>query len=213
VLDGLFNVNVETFVLIAIFLGIGFPVHEAAHAFAADRLGDSTARLIGRLTLNPVKHFDPLGGTLFVLSALVGGFIIGWAKPTPVNVSNLRDRRNSEVVVALAGPGVNVIMACVAALVFRGLVATEATGVPVELVDLLILFVFYNVALTVFNLIPIPPLDGSTLLFRFIDPVQAWRLRPMLAQYGFVVILVGVLVFGREIGQLMFRVTLFLVGG
>jgi Zn-dependent protease len=210
VLDDLFRP--EKLMLIAIFLGIGFPVHEAAHAFAADRLGDSTARLLGRLTLNPVKHFDPVGGSLFVISALLGGFIIGWAKPTPVNTMNLHDRRNSEVVVALAGPGVNLIMACVAALLIRAVIATEVS-LP-DLVALVLLnFVYFNVALMVFNLIPIPPLDGSTLLFRFLAPATAWRLRPMLAQYGFVVILVGVLVFGREIGQLMFRVTLFLVGG
>jgi Zn-dependent protease len=91
-------------------------------------------------------------------------------------------------------------------------IATEVS-LP-DLVALVLLnFVYFNVALMVFNLIPIPPLDGSTLLFRFLAPATAWRLRPMLAQYGFVVILVGVLVFGREIGQLMFRVTLFLVGG
>jgi Zn-dependent protease len=209
VLDDLFSL--DKLVLIAIFLGVGFPVHEFAHAFAADRLGDSTARLLGRLTLNPVKHFDPVGGSLFVVSALIGGFIIGWAKPTPVNTMNLRDRRNSEVVVALAGPGVNLIMACVAALVVRAVISLEVE-VPPFVANLLLNFVYFNVALMVFNLIPIPPLDGSTLLFRFLDPATAWRLRPMLAQYGFVVVLLGVLVFGRQIGRLMLDVTRFLVG-
>jgi Zn-dependent protease len=209
VLDDLFSL--DKLVLIAIFLGVGFPVHEFAHAFAADRLGDSTARLLGRLTLNPVKHFDPVGGSLFVVSALIGGFIIGWAKPTPVNTMNLRDRRNSEVVVALAGPGVNLIMACVAALVVRAVISLEVE-VPPLVANLLLNFVYFNVALMVFNLIPIPPLDGSTLLFRFLDPATAWRLRPMLAQYGFVVVLLGVLVFGRQIGRLMLDVTRFLVG-
>jgi Zn-dependent protease len=209
VLDDLFSL--DKLVLIAIFLGVGFPVHEFAHAFAADRLGDSTARHLGRLTLNPVKHFDPVGGSLFVVSALIGGFIIGWAKPTPVNTMNLRDRRNSEVVVALAGPGVNLIMACVAALVVRAVISLEVE-VPPLVANLLLNFVYFNVALMVFNLIPIPPLDGSTLLFRFLDPATAWRLRPMLAQYGFVVVLLGVLVFGRQIGRLMLDVTRFLVG-
>jgi Zn-dependent protease len=210
VLDDL--ISLDKLLLIAIFLGVGFPVHEFAHAFAADRLGDSTARLLGRLTLNPVKHFDPLGGTLFVISALVGGFIIGWAKPTPVNTANLRDRRNSEVVVALAGPGVNLIMACVAALIFRAVVGLELE-VPDLIALVLLNFVYFNVALMVFNLIPIPPLDGSTLLFRFLDPATAWRLRPMLAQYGFVIVLVSVFLFGRQIGRVFYDVTIFLVGG
>ncbi len=201
----------ETWILIAIFLGIGFPVHEFAHAFAADRLGDHTARYLGRLTLNPVKHFDPLGGTLFVLSAIVGGFIIGWAKPTPVNPSNLRDRRNSEVVVALAGPGVNLILACVGAFIVR-LVVTLDVALPSFVATTLLNFVYFNVALMVFNLLPVPPLDGSTILFRVLPPETAWRLRPVISQYGFVVVLVGVLLLGQQLAALMVDVTRFLVG-
>jgi Zn-dependent protease len=208
-----FSLSPETLLLIAIFLGIGFPVHEAAHAFAADRLGDSTARYMGRLTLNPIKHFDPVGGTIFVLSALVGGFIIGWAKPTPVNPSNLRDRRNSEVVVALAGPGVNLIMACVAAVVFRAFVlAGDQAEIPTFLISTLFSFVYYNVALMIFNLIPVPPLDGSTLLFRFLPLETAWRLRPLLAQYGFLAVFLLVIFFGRQIASVIIDVTRILVG-
>jgi Zn-dependent protease len=211
VFDGL--ITVDKLILIAIFLGIGFPVHEAAHAYAAYRLGDSTARWMGRLTLNPVRHFDPIGGTLFVLSVLVGtGFIIGWAKPTPVNTANLRDRRNGEVIVALAGPGVNLILACVGAVVVRILIMTEV-AVPPMVASILLGFVFYNIALMVFNLIPVPPLDGSTVLFRLLSPATAWRLRPMLAQYGIVAVLLIVFLFGQEIGNLMVHVTTFLVGG
>ena len=208
------SITPDKLILIAIFLLVGFPVHEAAHAFAADRLGDSTARHLGRLSLNPIKHFDPLGGTLFVLSVILGGFIIGWAKPTPYNPSNLRDRRNGELVVALAGPAVNVILACLAALVIRLLVATDSIASIPELVGTVLLyFVYYNVALTIFNLIPVPPLDGSQVLFRLLDPVTAWRLRPLLAQYGLLVVLLVVLLFGQVIGSVMLHVTLFLVGG
>jgi Zn-dependent protease len=96
--------------------------------------------------------------------------------------------------------------------VVRAVISLELE-VPPLAADLLLNFVYFNVALMVFNLIPIPPLDGSTLLFRFLDPATAWRLRPMLAQYGFVVVLLGVLVFGRQIGNLMLDVTFFLVGG
>src|SRR2546430_7906267 len=100
-----FQLTPETIILIAIFLLIAFPVHEFAHAFVAWRLGDSTAKMFGRLTLNPIVHFDMIGGLFLIISALTGGFIFGWAKPTPVNPMNLRDRRNGEVPVAPAAPG------------------------------------------------------------------------------------------------------------
>ncbi len=204
-------ITLDKLILIAIFLGVGFPVHEAAHAFAAWRLGDATARWLGRLTLNPVKHFDPVGGSLFVLSVVVGGFVIGWAKPTPVNVSNLRDRRNGEVIVALAGPGVNLVLACLAAVVIRLLVMAQV-AVPALAADVLLNFVYFNVALMIFNLVPIPPLDGSTLLFRLLPPATAWRLRPVLAQYGLIAVLFVVFLFGQEIRSVMIDVTRFLVG-
>ncbi len=208
-----FNLTPQAVLLILFFLGVGFPIHEFAHAFAAYRLGDSTAKLFGRLTLNPAKHFDPIGGLLFVASVLLGtGFVIGWAKPTPVNPSNLRDRRNGEVVVALAGPASNLIMACLGALVVRGLLAFWPDA-PGALLDGLFYFVLFNVMLAVFNLIPIPPLDGSTVLFRFLDPATAWRMRVTLAQYGFVAVLLVVFLFGQQIGRLFVDVSVFLVGG
>lgn len=204
-------IDPERIVLIAIFLLVGFPVHEFAHAASAYLLGDATAKHFGRLTLNPAAHFDPLGGLMLVLSILLGGFVIGWAKPTPVNPANLRDRRNGEAVVALAGPASNLVMAALGALVVRFLIGFDV-NVPGTLGTILILFVFYNVALTVFNLIPVPPLDGATLLFRFVDPRTAWRLRPVLSQYGFVIILVFVFTAGRPIANLIFDVTRLLVG-
>ncbi len=210
----MFNIGPEQLILIGFFLLVGFPIHEFAHAFAAYRLGDGTAKLFGRLTLNPIVHFDPLGGMMLVISVLLGGgFVIGWAKPTPVNPSNLRDRRNGEVIVSLAGPVSNLLMAVAAALVIRFVIATQTSSGPVlQLLDLLITFVVYNVALTIFNLIPIPPLDGSTLLFRFVSPATAWRLRPMLAQYGIFVLLALILVGGRLLGRLVIDATRFLVG-
>ena len=123
----MFQITPETIILIAIFLLIAFPVHEFAHAFVAWRLGDSTAKMFGRLTLNPIVHFDPIGGLFLVISAIAGGFIFGWAKPTPVNPMNLRDRRNGEVFVALAGPASNLIMAAVGAVVLRA--AVIAAGI------------------------------------------------------------------------------------
>lgn len=204
-------IDPERIVLIAIFLLIGFPVHEFAHAASAYLLGDATAKHFGRLTLNPAAHFDPLGGLMLVLSVLLGGFVIGWAKPTPVNPANLRDRRNGEVVVALAGPASNLVMAAIGAVAVRLLIGLDV-AVPGAVGTILILFVFYNVALTVFNLIPVPPLDGSTLLFRVLDPRTAWQLRPILSQYGFVIILVFVFTAGRPVANLIFDVTRLLVG-
>jgi Zn-dependent protease len=202
----------EKIILVAFFLLIGFPVHEFAHAFVAYRLGDGTAKLFGRLTLNPIAHFDPIGGLMLVVSVLLGsGFVIGWAKPTPVNTANLRDRRNGEVFVSLAGPLSNLLMALAGALVFR-VVFTPGTTLPDQVFQLLFDFVLFNVMLAIFNFIPVPPLDGSTLLFRFVSPQTAWRLRPMLAQYGFFVILFIVLLGGSAIGNVILRATLVLLG-
>jgi Zn-dependent protease len=198
-------------ILIGIFLLVAFPVHEFSHAAAAYALGDGTAKLFGRLSLNPIRHFDPLGGALLVISVLASGFVFGWAKPTPVNPANLRDRRNGEVIVALAGPVSNVLMAIVGAFVVR-LVVALGIDVPEIVAQVLLSFVLYNVALAIFNLIPIPPLDGSTLLFRFLDPQTAWRLRPLLSQYGFIILIVGIFAISRPLSQLIQSVTLVLVG-
>ncbi len=208
----MFQITPETIILIAIFLLIGFPVHEFSHAFVAWRLGDSTAKMFGRLTLNPIVHFDPLGGLFLIISALAGGFLFGWAKPTPVNPMNLRDRRNGEVWVALAGPASNLIMAAIGGIVLRIMLAMEL-DVPFQVYDIIALFVVFNIALAVFNLIPIPPLDGSALLFRFLPARQAWQLRPILSQYGFIILLVFVFTIGQTImPRIINAIFNFLVG-
>jgi Zn-dependent protease len=200
-------------VLVAIFLLVAFPVHEFAHAWAAYMQGDSTAKLFGRLSLNPNVHFDPIGGTLTALSLLFSPILIGWAKPTPVNPSNFRDRRNGDVIVALAGPASNLVMATLGAFVFRVIVqAGLFNELPQNVVLAVYYFVAFNVLLAIFNLIPIPPLDGASLLFRVLPPEQAWRLRPLLAQYGFIAILALFLVGGGVIGEVIFGVTNVLVG-
>jgi Zn-dependent protease len=200
-------------VLVAIFLLVAYPVHEFAHAWAAYMQGDSTAKLFGRLTLNPIVHFDPLGGTLTALSLLFSPILFGWAKPTPVNPSNFRDRRNGDVIVSLAGPFSNLIMATLGAFVFRVL---NQTGVLVDLPQNVVLgiyyFVAFNVLLAIFNLIPVPPLDGSALLYRFLTPEQAWKVRPLLAQYGFFLVLGVLLLAGSYISRFIGDVTNLLVG-
>ena len=198
-------------IMIAIFLLVAFPVHEFAHAAVAYMQGDATAKLFGRMTLNPVVHFDPFGGMMTIISVLLGGFLFGWAKPTPVNPANLRDRRNGEVWVALAGPASNLVMAILGAFVFRVLFAVDV-GLPELVYQGAFLFVVFNVALAIFNLIPIPPLDGSVLLFRFLPPRQAWELRPLLAQYGIFILLAFILLLSRPLSGLIFGVAGFLVG-
>lgn len=183
--------TLSALVAVAVFLVVGFPVHEFAHAYAAYRLGDGTAKLFGRLTLNPLVHLDPLGSAILALSALVGGIFIGWAKPTPVNPSMLRYGHRGEAIVAAAGPLSNLLMAIAAALLIRGM---NAFGIvpsgALEFVGLVIAwFLIINVSLFIFNLFPVPPLDGSKVLFAFLPPRTVWQVRPFLEQWGFVILL------------------------
>jgi len=178
-------------IVVAIMLLIGFPVHEFAHALAAYRLGDSTARQFGRLTLNPIAHFDPLGGILLAVSFIGAGFGFGWAKPTPVNPANLAGGRRGEALVAAAGPLSNLVLAAAAALPLRYIRSNPELSlqVPSIVVAILGLFVLINLVLMLFNLLPIPPLDGSKVLFAFLSPRQTWQWRPVLEQYGFILLL------------------------
>ena len=180
-------------IVVAIMLLVGFPVHEFAHALAAYRLGDSTARFMGRLTLNPIVHFDPLGGILLAVTLISGsGFAFGWAKPTPVNPNNLEGGRRGEAIVAAAGPLSNLVLAVAAAIPLRFILANPslADQIPFIAIYILLIFVNINIVLMVFNLFPIPPLDGSKVLFAFLPPQVAWRWRPVLEQYGFILLLI-----------------------
>ncbi len=174
-------------VLVAVFLLVAFPIHEFAHALAALRLGDGTARMLGRLTLDPRAHFDPTGGVLLAISVLFAGFPIGYAKPTPYNPTNIRGGAWGEAAIAAAGPLSNLVLAVAGAIPLRYI---DATGMDVPaLADFLGLFVYINLALMIFNFIPIPPLDGSKVLYAFLDPKTAWQVRPWLEQYGLFVLL------------------------
>jgi Zn-dependent protease len=215
------HIDFATLLAVAIFLLVGFPVHEFSHALAAYRLGDGTAKLFGRLTLNPLVHLDPIGSLVLVASALLGGFFIGWAKPTPINPSMLRGGRRAEAWVAAAGPASNIAMAVVGALVVRVFIAVDllSSDAGFFVADVVYFFVFINVALFIFNLIPIPPLDGSKVMFALMNPRTVWQIRPKLEQYGFIILLVvmilpigGSSIGGRVIGPLLDGILSVLVG-
>jgi len=167
-------------------------VHESAHAWTAYRLGDPTARLLGRVSLNPVVHADPIGTVLFPLVALVTGApIIGWAKPVPVNVRQLGNPRRDYMLVAAAGPASNLILAFAAASVLAILpVSPQTIGEPnvsVPVATILSQAMRLNVLLAVFNMLPIPPLDGGNVLAGLLPPSLA-RQYNMIRPYGFLIL-------------------------
>lgn len=147
--------------------------HELSHGYAAEMLGDPTARLAGRLTLNPARHLDPVGSVLVpALSYMLGGFIFGWAKPVPYNPYNLRKGRLGEAIVAGAGVFTNIVLAVFFGLVIR-FFGADLSNAFVQLASIVVLT---NIVLAIFNLIPIPPLDGSKILFS----VLPFSMHPLL---------------------------------
>lgn len=166
-------------------------LHEVAHGWMARRFGDRTAELLGRLSLNPLKHVDPLGTVIVPLVMLaMGGFIFGWAKPVPVNARALRDPRRNMIPIAAAGPAANLLMAIAWVLLFR------LVDLPLRWPEGLSLFVremcskglFFNTLLAVFNLLPIPPLDGARML-RGLVPETLGRRLDAIEPYGLIIVL------------------------
>jgi Zn-dependent protease len=162
-------------------------VHEFAHAWTADRLGDPTARMLGRVSFNPLVHIDPIGTIVLPLLAMfTTGFIFGWAKPVPVNTARLRHPKRDFMIVAAAGPASNLVMATAAALVFRSVGGVESMADP--LTRLLYFAVSINVLLAVFNMLPVPPLDGGNVLAGLLPDRYAPVING-LRQYGFLILL------------------------
>jgi Zn-dependent protease len=171
-----------------IVLVLSLSFHEAAHAWMADRLGDSTARRLGRLTLNPLAHIDWIGTVLFPLLAMYSGLpLIGWAKPVPVSWANLRSPRRDFAIVAAAGPISNLILAFGAAAILFALNTGELSSVPMPVLRFVLVAVTLNVLLAVFNLLPVPPLDGGNVLAGLV-PEQFARIIDAMRPYGFLIL-------------------------
>jgi len=185
-----------------VVLLLAISAHEAAHAWMSYKFGDDTARLLGRITLNPVAHTDPIGTLLipivgFVFGAMTGGGrlpLIGWGKPTPVNPLRWRDKDLANVMVSIAGILANLLIAIIAFTILKVLIVTNSVGaIPESIREPVILFLDFlltmNISLAVFNLLPFPPLDGSKILDTFLPE----SMKPALAaleQYGFLLLMV-----------------------
>jgi Zn-dependent protease len=177
----MFNFDLDPVRIIGVMLGfiIGTTIHEFMHAYTAVMLGDTSPRRAGRVTLNPVAHFDPLGFFMFVLLALGVGFF-AWGRPVMVNPSVLRGGRKGMALVALAGPASNLVIATVLGLPFRVGVANQ---LPSQVGDVIGYIVFVNILLFAFNLIPLPPLDGFTVMTGLVSNYWAMLMEP-LRRYG-----------------------------
>jgi Zn-dependent protease len=188
-------------------------LHEFAHGWAAERLGDPTARYAGRLTLDPRAHIDVFGTLLMPLLLFMGTggrFLFAYAKPVPYNPHNLRNQRWGPVLVGLAGPAANFLLAAAFAVVLRVIMGVGAIS-SAGLVQFLVTIVYANVLLMVFNLVPIPPLDGSKILYALL-PASAWRTRNFLDRYGFILLLIFVFFLFELIRPVIESVFSLLVG-
>jgi len=198
----LLDIDVAQVFIALIVLLFSLTIHEMAHAWTADRLGDPTARLLGRVSLNPIVHADPIGTIVFPLVAMVSGApLIGWAKPVPVRMSELHHPRRDYVLVAAAGPASNLVLAFAASVVAFVLpVSPQTLGEPnvtAPLAAILGQLVRLNVLLAVFNMVPIPPLDGGNVLAGLL-PASAATVFNQIRPYGFLLLYALVLTGGFE---------------
>ncbi|MEW8626980.1 MAG: site-2 protease family protein [Candidatus Thiodiazotropha sp.] len=183
---------IQMVAVLALPLIFAITVHEAAHGWMAKRLGDKTAEMLGRITLNPLKHIDPVGSVLVPIAAImITGYPFGWAKPVPVNWDNLHQPKRDMGLVALAGPGANLIMALIwATLVYVGVLLLEHfdwLGLPLMLMG--VAGVVINLVLMALNLLPIPPLDGGRVVISLLPQKQALAYSRLEA-YGLLIVLI-----------------------
>jgi Zn-dependent protease len=200
------NIDVGNILIQFVVLLFSLSIHEASHAWVADRCGDDTARHLGRVTLNPLAHIDLVGTVLFPLLQFLAHIpLIGWAKPVPVNSVRLDNPQRDQVLVSLAGPGANLLAAASAFVILAvlKLLSPEAGGLMINIigamrvphhesaltpiVGVLVFTLIINLALALFNVIPIPPLDGHWLLYAVL-PHSAWRVVERISAFGFVLL-------------------------
>ncbi len=189
--------TIQYIAVAAIPLIFAITVHEASHGWVAHKLGDNTAKAMGRLTFNPIPHIDPIGTLLVpLLMMLTTGFIFGWAKPVPVDLRNLSDPRRDWAIISVAGPLSNLVMALSWALVWKltFLMPQSMVYVALPLALMAKVGITFNIILMVLNLLPLPPLDGSRVLGWLLPPQLAVKL-DQIEPYG-VFILIGLLYFG-----------------
>jgi len=179
------------YIFLILILILSVVIHEVSHGAMANHLGDPTAKYAGRLTLNPIRHLDPIGSVILPIFLVImarltgGGIIFGWAKPVPINPYNFRDQKYGSAKVALAGPASNFAIALVFGTALRFLPHLSL----ISGISLIFSYIVYiNILLAVFNLLPIPPLDGSHILFTFL-PAGAENLKIFLQQYGLFILL------------------------
>lgn len=191
---------IDTIFYLAILI-MSVVIHEVSHGFMAEYYGDKTARMAGRLTLNPLYHLDLFGSIILpAILYFTTGFAFGWARPVPYNPNNLRNRRWGTIAVAAAGVLANILIALVFGLGLRFLLP----GMPSEkLVMMFSSIVIVNLALALFNLVPIPPLDGSKILFNLL-PSRMGRYLTVIEQYSFVILVVFIFAFSQYLAPLIF---------
>ena len=182
------------FSLAAVPMFLGIICHEVAHGWAAYRQGDPTAKRLGRLTMNPIKHIDPMGLAVFALTALTSWFVIGWAKPVPVQPHYFRNRRRGMMIVAIAGPLTNFMLALGFAFICKVIQVTaspltELSTVTVFIFESAKYGIFINLMLAVFNLMPIPPMDGSHIIAGLLPRDIAARYEK-IGKYGMLIVIV-----------------------
>jgi len=189
-------------------------IHEISHGFVAEYLGDNTARLAGRLTLNPIKHLDPFGSVIlpFILSLIPGGIVFGWAKPVPYNPFNLKNPAKGGALIAAAGPLSNILLAFIFGIIYRFAVSNQTFFLNLNvLAELSAMVVLVNSMLAIFNLVPIPPLDGSKVLFMFLSKSQH-KLQEFFERYGLIVLLAFIFFGLSVINPIVYFVFKFFTG-